>query len=108
MEHDNDKGFTENAHLTNPNNPRKDEAPVDPSNTSDIGQKVETGVVSKKEGISEQSAEWEDIQERGVPGEGSIDDRTERYIKDPSPEEAIGEDAEDEADKQMKNSDKNV
>jgi hypothetical protein len=101
MEHNNDKGFTRNADLTNPNNPKKSEAPVDPSNTSDIGQKVETGVVSKKEGISEQSAEWEDIQERGVPGEGLIDDKAERYIKDPSPEEANHEDAENEADKQM-------
>jgi hypothetical protein len=53
---DNNKGFTENAHLTNPNNSVGDETPVDPSNTSNIGQKVETGVVSKKEGISEQSA----------------------------------------------------
>lgn len=97
---DNKKGFNENAHLTNPNNPGEDGTPVDPSNTSNIGQKVETGVVSKKEGISEQSAEWEDIQERGVPGQ-SISSEAERYIKDPSPEEINHEDAEDEADKVM-------
>jgi hypothetical protein len=91
------KGFTENAHLTNPNKPAKDEAPVDPSNTSNIGQKIETGVISKKEGISEQSAEWEDIQERGIPGE-SIKNEAKRYIKDPSPEEVNHEDAEDGVD----------
>ena len=99
------KGFTENAHLTNPNNPGKDEAPVDPSNTSNIGQKIETGVISKKEGISEQSAEWEDIQERGIPGEG-ISNEAERYIKGPSPEEVNHEDAEEEAEKLMDKKDK--
>jgi hypothetical protein len=101
MEKNDDIGFTKDANLTNPNNPRKDEAPVDPSNTSNIGQKVETGVVSKKEGISEQSTEWEDIQERGLPGEGIIDARAERYIKDPSPEEVNHEEAENEADRLM-------
>ncbi len=99
---DTDKGFTENAHLTNPNHPGKDEVPVDPSNTSNIGQKVETGVVSKKEGISEQSAEWEDIQERGIPAQ-EIGNEAERYIKDPSPEEVNHEDAEDEADEILDN-----
>jgi hypothetical protein len=96
----NDKGFTENAHLTNPNNQNDKEAPVDPSNTSNIGQKVETGVVSKKEGISEQSAEWEDIQERGIPS-GAISSEAEKYIKDPSPEEVNHEEAQDEADRLM-------
>ncbi len=95
---DNNKGFTENAHLINPNNPKRDETPVDPSNTSNIGQKVETGVVSKKEGISEQSAEWEDIQERGVPTQG-MGNEAKRYVRDPSPEEVNHEDAEEEADK---------
>ena len=94
---ENEKGFTENAHLTNPNNPSGNEAPVDPSNTSNIGKKVETGVVSKKEGISEQSAEWEDSQERGIPP-GAISSKAEKYIKDPSPEEVNHEDAQDEAD----------
>ena len=98
---ENEKGFTENAHLTNPNNPDVNEAPVDPSNTSNIGQKVETGVVSKKEGISEQSAEWEDVQERGIPSE-AISSEAEKYIKDPSPEEVNHEEAEDEADRTMK------
>ena len=97
---DNDKGFTENAHLTNPNNPSPYEAPVDPSNTSNVGQKIETGVVSKKEGISEQSAEWEDIQKRGVPAQ-DISNEAERYIKDPSPEEVNYEDAEAESDELM-------
>ena len=72
--------------ITNPNNPGKDEAPVDPGNTSSIGQKVEQGVVDTKEGISEQSSEWEDRQERGIPGK-TVTGRAENYIKDPSPEE---------------------
>ncbi len=55
-----------------------------------------TGVVSKKEGISEQSAEWEDIQERGIPAQNT-GNKAERYIKDPSPEEINHEDAEDQA-----------
>ncbi|MDQ6815553.1 MAG: hypothetical protein M3040_17625 [Bacteroidota bacterium] len=71
---------------TNPNNPGKNQAPVDPSNTSDIGQKVEQGVVDIKEGISEQSGEWEDAQERGIPV-NSTKNRVESYLKDPSPEE---------------------
>jgi hypothetical protein len=71
---------------TNPNNPGKDEAPVDPSNTSDVGQKVEQGVVDTKEGISEQSSEWEDKDERSIPVD-TAEDRKKMYIKDPSPEE---------------------
>jgi len=71
---------------TNPNNPRKDQAPVDPSNTSDVGQKVEQGVIDTKEGISEQSSEWEDEQERSIPG-SLPEDHKKTYIKDPSPEE---------------------
>ena len=50
--------------VTNPNDPGKEQAPVDPSNTSDVGQKVEQGVIDIKKGISEQSGEWEDKQER--------------------------------------------
>ncbi|HEX8279059.1 MAG TPA: hypothetical protein VF540_10210, partial [Segetibacter sp.] len=72
--------------VTNPNNPGKDQAPVDPSNTSDIGQKVEQGVVDTKAGISEQSGEWEDQQERSIRT-NSDTTRAENYIKDPSPEE---------------------
>jgi hypothetical protein len=72
--------------ITNPNNPGKDQAPVDPSNTSDVGQKVEQGVVDTKAGISEQSSEWEDEQERSIPNNNS-GNRAENYIQDPSPEE---------------------
>ncbi|GEO09549.1 hypothetical protein [Segetibacter aerophilus] len=72
--------------LTNPNNPGRDQAPVDPSNTSSVGQKVEQGVVDPKAGISEQSSKWEDTQERSIP-ENSNAGRSENYIKDPSPEE---------------------
>lgn len=72
--------------ITNPNNSGADQAPVDPSNTSDVGQKVEQGVVDTKAGISEQSSEWEDIQERSIPS-STDGTRSENYIKDPSPEE---------------------
>ncbi|MCW3081099.1 hypothetical protein [Segetibacter sp.] len=72
--------------ITNPNNPGNDQAPVDPSNTSDVGQKVEQGVVDTKAGISEQSSEWEDMQERNIPP-STDETRVENYIKDPSPEE---------------------
>lgn len=71
--------------VTNPNNPGKDQAPVDPSNTSSIGQKVEQGVIDTKEGISEQSSEWEDAQERSDAN--SAGKRAENYLKHPSPEE---------------------
>ena len=73
--------------VTNPNNPGKDQAPVDPSNTSDIGQKVEQGVIDTKEGISEQSSEWEDRQERTIPESKGVDEKAENYLKNPSPEE---------------------
>lgn len=72
--------------VTNPNNPGKDQAPVDPSNTSNIGQRVEQGVIDTKEGISEQSSEWEDKLERTIPQNAGIHSRAESYIKDPSPE----------------------
>jgi hypothetical protein len=72
--------------ITNPNNPGKDQAPVDPSNTSEVGQKVEQGVVDTKAGISEQSSEWEDEQERDIPRRAETR-RAENYLKDPSPEE---------------------
>lgn len=72
----------------NPVNPGKDDAPVDPSNTSNIGQRVEQGVISTQRGISEQSSEWEDSQERNIPNSGSDNSAVvEKYIKDPSPEE---------------------
>jgi hypothetical protein len=72
--------------ITNPNNPGKDQAPVDPSNTSEVGQKIEQGVIDTKKGISEQSGEWEDQQERDLNTEKKTE-RVENYLKDPSPEE---------------------
>lgn len=89
----------QNAAYNNPNNPQPNNAPPDPSNTSHIGQKVEQGVVSKQEGISEQSSKWEDRQERDGAGESFIDSNAERYIKDPSPEENNIETDEANADK---------
>jgi hypothetical protein len=80
----------------NPNNQlEKNQAPVDPSNTSDIGQRIEQGVVDTKKGISEQSSEWEDRQERSIP-HPTTPDRAENYIKDPSPEEINIEKEQDE------------
>ncbi len=78
--------------VTNPNNPGKDQAPVDPGNTSNVGQRVEQGVIDIKEGISEQSSEWEDRQERTIPQNSGISDKGEGYLKDPSPEELDFED----------------
>jgi len=78
--------------ITNPDKPGKDQAPVDPSNTSNIGQRVEQGVIDIKEGISEQSSEWEDRQERSIPKNSGISDKGENYLKDPSPEEMNPED----------------
>lgn len=72
--------------ILNPNHPNKVEAPVDPSNTSSIGQKVEQRVIEIKEGISEQSNEWEDQEERKVPDRNQLN-KAETYLKDPSPEE---------------------
>lgn len=47
------------------NKPGKAPAPADPSDTTrHVGDKVEQGVVKIKEGITEQSTEWEDEQER--------------------------------------------
>jgi hypothetical protein len=100
MENENNS-MSSNPNYTNPNNPRKSEAPVDPSNTSDIGQKVEQGVISKREGISEQSAKWEDDQESDIPKNSIIDPEEENLIKDPSPEEVNHEEREEEADKLM-------
>jgi hypothetical protein len=90
-----------NAAYTNPNNPKPNDAPPDPSNTSHIGQKVEQGVISKTDGISQQSSAWEDRQERNIPEGSLLDENAERYIKDPSPEEKNNEDQEADADKLM-------
>ncbi len=78
--------------IANPDKPDKNQAPVDPSNTSNIGQKVEQGVIDIKEGISEQSSEWDDSQERNIPQNSGINDRGENYLKDPSPEDMDVED----------------
>lgn len=40
--------------------------PVDPSNTSSVGEQVEQGVVKIKEGLTEQSSEWEDKDKPGA------------------------------------------
>ena len=61
--------------------------PIDPGNQSEIGQKVETPIVKKNEGISEQSAKWEDVQERGIPNVSILPAEAERYLKNPSPAE---------------------
>ncbi|MDB5247229.1 MAG: hypothetical protein JWQ40_1623 [Segetibacter sp.] len=82
-----DKIYGVDPNVTNPVNPGKDQAPVDPSNTSNLGQRVEQGVIQTKEGISEQSAEWEDRQERDIPKNTGVSEKAESYIKDPSPEE---------------------
>ena len=82
-----DKIYGVDPNVTNPNNPGKDQAPVDPSNTSSIGQRVELGVIDTKEGISEQSSKWEDTQERDFPANVPEKNRVENYLKDPSPEE---------------------
>lgn len=83
------KTYKVNNNTTNPDKPSLDEAPIDPSNTSNIGQKVEQGIIDIKEGISEQSSEWEDNQERNMPLEENtaIDSKGENYLKSPSPEE---------------------
>ena len=72
--------------------------PIDPGNQSEVGQKVEQPIVKRDEGISEQSAEVEDAQERGGPGESLIPEEAERYIKDPSPEEMAHNDNKDKND----------
>lgn len=82
-----DKIYGVDPNITNPVNPGKNQAPVDPSNTSDIGQRVEQGVIKTREGISQQSSEWEDTQERDIPKNTGISEEAESYIKDPSPEE---------------------
>ena len=72
--------------------------PIDPGNQSEVGQKVETPIVKRDEGISEQSAKWEDVQERGIPNQSILPAEAERYIKDPSPEEMAHDDNKDSKD----------
>lgn len=72
--------------LTSSTNPSPRHEPVDPSNTSLIGQKVEQGIIDIKKGISEQSSEQEDNDERNNRKNIEIN-RSENYLKNPSPEE---------------------
>jgi len=86
MENNNDKANAVTPPPTTPGQTESTPAPPDPSNTSHIGQKVEQGVISKQDGISEQSSAWEDRQEPNIPGD-LIDEKARKYIKEPSPEE---------------------
>lgn len=69
--------------VTNPNNPGEDQAPVDPSNTSSIGQRVEQGVIDIKGGLYEQTNEWEDKQERSIPRKEENSKKVENDLKKP-------------------------
>lgn len=64
-----------------PSRSRDGEAPPDPSNTSHIGQPIEQGVIKKKEGISEQSAEWENSQEKGNADKSLFGGKAEKLSK---------------------------
>lgn len=48
-----------NSKKVDPSKSHDGKAPEDPSNTSHIGQRVEQEIISKKEGITQQSSEWE-------------------------------------------------
>lgn len=71
-----DKISNTDPNISNPLTSGIDQAPVDPSNTSNIGQKIEQGVIDTKEGISEQSGSWEDVQERSRPGETTVEEQS--------------------------------
>lgn len=45
-----------NSKKVDPSKSHDGKAPEDPSNTSHIGQRVEQEIITKKEGISEQSS----------------------------------------------------
>ncbi len=49
-----------NSKKVDPSKSHDGKAPEDPSDTSHIGQRVEQEIISKKEGITQQSSEWED------------------------------------------------
>ncbi len=66
--------------------PKNDE-PIDPSNTSDIGQNVSQGVISPKEGITEQSTQWQNEQDSKDEKNTLLDPKAEQYLKHPSPED---------------------
>jgi hypothetical protein len=70
-----------------PDNPSEKYLPVDPSNTSHLGQKKDTGVIGVDKGLAEQSNEWEDAEETDIPDKSLITPEAEGYLKKPSPEE---------------------
>ena len=49
-----------NSKKVDPTKSHDGKAPEDPSNTSHIGQRVDQEIISKKEGVTQQSSEWED------------------------------------------------
>ena len=49
-----------NSKKVDPSKSHDGKAPEEPSNTNHIGQRVEQKIISKKEGITQQSSEWED------------------------------------------------
>lgn len=63
--------------------------PTDPSNTSDIGKSTDQGVVSKQEGITEQSSKLEN--DFDTTSHSLIDSKADHYIKNPSPEDNVNE-----------------
>lgn len=72
---------------TDNNTQPKSDEPIDPSNTSDIGQNVSQGVISTKEGITEQSSQWENEQDSKDGKNTHLDPKAEQYLKHPSPED---------------------
>lgn len=87
MSDTNDKIYGIDPNKNNPENPQPNAAPVDPSNTSDIGQRVEQGVISTHKSITDQSAEWEDKDEREVTANRSSNKPSDEEIKNKQPEE---------------------
>lgn len=68
--------------------PAKDPMPTDPSDTGGIGQNEGQGIIKIKEGLSEQSAKWDDeVQKEKIRDKEKA---IENYIKHPSPEEKGG------------------
>lgn len=73
--------------VTNPDKPEANQAPPDPSNTSNIGQRVEQGIIGTKDSLYEQGHEWQDKLERKIPENTGITEKAKGYLKNPSPEE---------------------
>ncbi len=61
--------------------------PVDPSNTSHIGQNVEQGIIDTKEGITKQSSQWENEEDAADSSTSLFDKKADDYLKNPSPED---------------------